>query len=122
MGKKRCRYFEECNAPLCPNDESSAAHCSWFPGEEICRLQQHPAWVTRQHKIARKLPHDMESGCFTVRMLQRNCVMGSDFAGVDPDKGPAHEQEDVWLKKHPEYVPTEEHRERGKKLAAAYKK
>ena len=113
---KKCQFFDSCNAPLCPLDEQSVKRGCWFPGEEICRQLHHPAWVTRQYKVARKLPHDMESGCFTVRMLQRNCRINTGTRGVDPDKGPAHEQEDAWLKEHPELVPTKAQRKHLEKL------
>ena len=111
-----CRYFDGCSAPLCPLDESSVSHAAWFPDEEICRLADSPEWVSRQKKISKKLT--FESGCFTVRMLERKCRFTSGQLGVDPAKGNPHNLEDAWLKEHPTYVPSEKQAEHSKKIAS----
>ncbi len=99
--KSECRYFDGCNAPLCPIDEGSIKHCAWFPDEEICRKRDVPEWVKRQKRIAKKVNYDFERGCFTVNMLMRKAQITSKMYGVDPGKGPAHSQEERWLKYHP---------------------
>jgi len=97
-------------------DESSVSHAAWFPDEEICRLADSPEWVSRQKKISKKLT--FESGCFTVRMLERKCRFTSGQLGVDPAKGNPHNLEDAWLKEHPTYVPSEKQAEHSKKIAS----
>lgn len=100
-----CHYYEGCSANLCPQDPI-AADRTWFPDEDICRLQAVPAWVRRQKVIARKTAKDPTRGCFTVAMLSRRCTIGSAFRGLDSEDGPADgpadgNRVDVWLKKHP---------------------
>jgi len=117
MKRDDCPKFDFCNAPLCPKDEESMQHCAWFPDEDICPLRFVPEWVKRQRRIAKATDRCFERGCFTVRMLQRRCVIGKAIAGVDPDKGPPEDQETEWLETHPKIVVTDEMRERGKEAA-----
>ena len=108
MDKRKCPHFEQCSAPICPLDKSSVKNCAWFPDEEICRVRPyHADWVRRQTVIAKKLGEDPEAGCFTVKMLQRNCLIRKGTTGADPEKGPPHRQEEKWLKEHPEYQASE---------------
>jgi hypothetical protein len=82
-------------------DRESLEHCVWFPGEEICKTVPSPDWVKRQRKLAKKLTFD--SGCFTVRMLERKCIVTAGTKGVDPGKGHPLDLEEKWLEKHQEY-------------------
>ena len=113
--KVGCRYFNSCSAPLCPKDEKSLEHGSWFPGEETCRLSPMPEFVKRQRKITRKI--SFEAGCFTYRMLQQKCRVSSGMKGVYPDKGMPHELEADWLKKHPPLEVSEKQIAAAKKMA-----
>ena len=112
---KDCKYFDACSSPICPKSESSLKHCAWFPDEEICRIADAPPWVSRQKKLSRKL--NFESGCFTVRMLERNCKVTATLKGIDPDRGDPHKFEDAWLKDHPEYKASKKQIENARKMA-----
>lgn len=102
--KADCVKFEGCNAPLCPLDEDVADYV-WYPDEYICNCQQHNQidWVRRQRKIAKKV----ELGYFTLEMLNRNCVIGANMRGLDPDE-PEASQLKNWLSKHKEKKPISE--------------
>ena len=120
MDKTKCPHFEVCSAPICPIDPSSVKNCAWFPDEEICRVRPyHADWVRRQVEIQKKVGDDPEAGCFTVKMLERQCVLTKKTTGADPDKGPPHRQEESWLKEHPEHVPSEAKIEAAKRMTAA---
>ena len=120
MDKTKCPHFEQCSAPICPLDKSSVKNCAWFPDEEICRVRPyHADWVRRQVEIQKKVGDDPEAGCFTVRMLEHNALIKKGTKGVDPDRGPAHKQEESWLKEHPEHVPSQARVESGKRRAEA---
>lgn len=115
MEKSECKYFEECSAPLCPEDGSSLENGCWFPDEEICRKGSPPEFVRRQKRIAKKL--DFDAGCFTKKMLEQKCKITSALKGIDPDKGCPHDLEDAWLKKHPAFIASEKMIQQSKKNA-----
>jgi hypothetical protein len=96
-----CKYFEGCSAPICPRD-AGAAHAVWFADEPMCRLQDAPEWVKRQRKIA-KTGATAITGCFTLSMLERHCIVGKKMAGIDPDASDADRKiaEENWLCRHP---------------------
>ena len=96
----KCRHFNTCSAPLCPQDEASFG-CIWFADEEICIRQTVPDWVRRQRKIAKKVK-SWEVGYFTQGMLDHNCVVGVGMKGLNPDSEDSQENmEKRWFKKHP---------------------
>ena len=102
--KENCKYFEGCSAPMCPRD-AGAAQTAWFADETVCRLHDVPEWVKRQRKIV-KTGSDT-TGCFTLSMLERRCVIGKKISGIDPD-GTETEREVAernWLEKHPPVKP-----------------
>ncbi len=115
MNRNTCPYFDTCSAPLCPMDES-ISHYTWFPDEAVCRRNGMPDWIRRQRRIARKVDFQFERGSFTHRMLSVDFMVTKGLRGIEPDKGPAGEQEERWLKKHQPI--TAELRARGRKLAA----
>jgi len=86
MNKKDCAHFDYCDAPICPLDESSMKNATWFPDEEICRLQTYGQvpWIRQQKKIARVIG-TYEAGCFTVAMLSHRCAIAKGTKGLDPD-------------------------------------
>ena len=95
-----CRYFDSCSAPMCPKD-SGVAKTAWFPSEEICKLKDVPEWVKRQRKIDKKAV-GFEAGCFTLPMLERDCVIAKGIKGIDPDipEKEMRNTEKSWLDKH----------------------
>jgi hypothetical protein len=97
-----CRYFEDCSAPLCPKADNTDA-AAWFGDEEICRLNNSPAWVTRQRKLARK-GLDREAGYFTAAMLARGCMWKGGIQGINPDGSDKERAAalSAWFEKHPE--------------------
>jgi hypothetical protein len=115
----KCKYFDGCSAPVCPRD-TGAAHTAWFVGEPICRLRDVPEWVKRQRKIKRgtfaasaarlrnaKTGARETTGCFTLPMLERRCVIGKKMTGIDPVGTGAERKnsEKIWLDKHPPVKP-----------------
>jgi hypothetical protein len=102
------KYFDGCSAPVCPKD-AGQEHTTWFPGEDICRLADVPAWVKRQRKVSRKAA---PGGYFTLAMLKQDCRISKGMKGVDPD-GTDRERaagEAAWFTAHP--VITAEEREK----------
>jgi hypothetical protein len=101
----KCKYFDGCSAPVCPVD-TGAADTAWFAGEPCCRLRNVPEWVKRQRKTAETRARET-TGCFTVPMLERRCVIGKKMTGIDPDGTDAERKnaEKIWLDKHPPVKP-----------------
>jgi hypothetical protein len=100
---------------MCPKD-TEVTETAWFPGEEICRLQDVPEWVKRQRKIAKKAGSIDYS--FTLAMLQRDCRISKGIKGIDPDMTDKERQEaeKVWLEARP--MITEEDRVKMRAKAA----
>ena len=103
-----CKYFDECSAPMCPRDVG-AAKTAWFVDEPVCRLHDVPEWVKRQRKIART-DIDEKAGCFTLPMLERDCMIKKGITGIDPDGTDSEREaaEKAWLEKHPVKKPISE--------------
>ena len=105
QSNNKCKYFDDCSAPMCPQD-SGVAKTAWFANESVCRLHDVPEWVKRQRKIV-KTGVTETAGCFTLPMLERRCVIGKKISGIDPDMTEAErkEAENNWLEKHPPIKP-----------------
>lgn len=99
MSCHACRYFDECSAPICPEDPASLKSCAWFPDEEVCRRQDHASipMVKAQKRIARATGKDIERGCFTVEMLARVTTIGRGIRGLDPETPVTRERVTKWL-------------------------
>lgn len=87
MTNPRCKYYDSCEAPLCPLDEESLKFGIWYPDEEICHLRklQKLDWIKKQKKL-------IEMGAdpnfyFDVKMLQKIKRVSSKTKGKDPDAG-----------------------------------
>ena len=95
-----CKYFDGCSAPMCPRDVG-VGKTAWFASEPICRLHDVPDWVKRQRKIA-KTGIDETAGCFTLPMLERDCMIKKGITGIDPDGVDSEREtaEKAWLEKH----------------------
>jgi hypothetical protein len=100
-----CKYFDSCSAPMCPKD-AGVQKTVWFSDEHVCRLHDVPEWVRQQRKIVKKGVSET-SGCFTLPMLERRCIIGKRIAGIDPDGTEAEREvaEKNWLDKHPPIKP-----------------
>ena len=88
MSERLCNLFEECgtpDAPLCPIQENTIKHGIWYPDEPICRAKkfQSLSWIRKQKQIS-KLKLKMDSGFFTVRMLNELYVIPQSLKGADP--------------------------------------
>jgi hypothetical protein len=101
MRPEDCPRFDSCSAPICPLAGDGDI---WYADEPICSLQEfcHSDWIKNQHKIA-KITRDLDT-YYTLRMLQRNCIIGKGISGLDPDETDIDDERAVtnWLKKHPE--------------------
>jgi hypothetical protein len=89
MSGAKCRYFDSCSAPLCPEDDSSLRNSAWFPDEETCHRQdlRGAAWIARQRKIARVAGADFSRGAFTFSMLVHDFTVYGGVCGLNPDDG-----------------------------------
>ena len=72
MDRKDCRYWNECNAPLCPLDRGAKG--IWYPDEDICGVRKYGkrTWIANQKKIAKR--GDVNT-YFTKKMLQLKTVI-----------------------------------------------
>ena len=103
-----CKYFGDCSVPMCPKD-AGAVKTAWFADEPVCRLHEVPEWVKRQRKIT-KTGIDESAGCFTLPMLERDCMIKKGITGIDPDGTDSEREaaEKAWLEKHPVKKPISE--------------
>ena len=89
--KKKCRYYEGCEAQLCPMepDAVTALHC-WYPDEDICRKRKDvPDWVRQQRKVKSKCKPENLLLYFTLEMLKVPFRVTSAVKGLDPDRDEA---------------------------------
>lgn len=98
--KSECKYYDKCDAPICPMDENKE-RMYWYPDEEICRNRNFSKelYIQNQKKIAKRAK-DTDK-LFTFKMLNRNIIIKTGIEGIDPDKS-IERQEREWIKKHPE--------------------
>jgi hypothetical protein len=104
MSCPSCNHFEDCSAPICPEDAESMEHGAWFADEEICRRipyrERH--YIRAQRRIAQLTACDPNRGCFTVPMLDRNCRLTHGIRGLDPEIAPpTPDRVARWLNLHP---------------------
>lgn len=85
---------EGCSAPLCPMDEKSLKHGSWFVDEEVCRRATVPKWVHKQRRLVAK--HAESGKSWTVPMLEKTSRICEGAEGINPDRDPK-EAEASWL-------------------------
>jgi len=100
MNAKDCEFYDTCSAQLCPLDLESLKHCSWFPDEEICKLQKAGKllFIKQQKKLKKKCKYP--DTYFLYEMLSKKRRFGNT-RGLDPDKREAPQLR-KWLKNHPE--------------------
>jgi hypothetical protein len=97
--KEKCKYCNECNAPICPLDAESLNNSLWYSDEDICKVKKFNTlfWVSRQKKI--KFLSITPDTYFTTEMLSRKFRMGKKLKGLDPD-GDAKTELEKWLNDH----------------------
>ena len=97
MERWDCKYFDTCNAPLCPMDQVSLEHGIWYADEEICRLKQFFSleWIKNQKKIAKRT-NDTDT-FYTVNMLDRKLQVKKGVRGLDPDAPNTKAMEKKWI-------------------------
>jgi hypothetical protein len=104
LKKQECKYFKECNAPLCPLMKEDLEKCVWYPDEKICKVLSHQKlrWIVNQRKIS-KLGLSLEL-YFNFTMLNRKFRITKSLKGLNPecDTNEYPEALDKWLKRHPE--------------------
>jgi hypothetical protein len=100
--EKRCRYFDQCDAPICPLDEQSLQSGTWYPDEPICRILRFSKlrWIKNQKKIAKIGSY--ESGFFIKDMLDRRLVIRKGIEGINPNSFDTQKQIRQWLTAHPD--------------------
>ncbi|KAA0259369.1 hypothetical protein FHQ18_00390 [Deferribacter autotrophicus] len=100
--KKECKYFESCNAPLCPllSDDVNSLGL-WYADEDICKLKiKQPYWVKKQQKIQHIHKHQKPVfGYFNFQMLNHSFRVQRGIIGLDPDKNTDSELQ-MWFKKY----------------------
>jgi hypothetical protein len=95
--QQACKFYTLCEAPFCPL-ETACFKGIWYPGEEICRsrIYGNLSWI----QVQRKLIKANVEGCFTMEMLNRDCILKTGIRGLDPDKEEKPQLQE-WMKKHP---------------------
>jgi hypothetical protein len=83
MTNPKCKYYENCSAPLCPLDEESLEFGIWYPDEEICR-KRGIDWVKKQKKIV-KVGASADY-YFDYQSLKSIKQIRKGIKGQDPDK------------------------------------
>jgi hypothetical protein len=88
-----CSLYENCNAPMCPLDQTSLKGV-WYPDEEICRSRMYGSlpWIQAQRKLSRV----KAAGYFTIEMLTHLTVIRKGISGLDPNV-PYEQQLRSWL-------------------------
>jgi len=97
MYPEECVLYDKCLASLCPLDKNKD-DLVWYAVEDICLLPdfQDLFWIKRQNLICKHIP----KGCFTMEMLERDCVVEIDIKGLDPDEK-REPQLTKWMENHP---------------------
>ena len=96
MKAEECNSFSTCGATICPLDDY-VNDAEWFSSEGICTQYSYP-WIKAQRKISKKAKDNKTY--FTLKMLERNCIIKSGIIGLDPEKDKIEELK-KWMKKHP---------------------
>ena len=124
MSCPTCPHFQDCSAPICPEDQESLVNCAWFPDESICRRETYASlpWVQKQHRIARATGRDSERGCFSQLMLAHDCRVYKTIQGLDPETAITVERAQKWIKDHPAITEPRraQLRAQGQKTVAVY--
>ena len=101
---KDCKYYDECDAPVCPLDKHSLNTSIWYSDEDICRLREFSGvlWIKNQRKIKkRQISSDTY---FTSEMLDRKLKVSQGMKGIDPDNDSELGDESIqWLERHQPY-------------------
>ena len=115
-----CKYFEECNAPLCPLDTEVKMH-TWFADEGICRRRPFAKnQIIQNQKKLQKAGAEFENGLFTGKMLNRRLKLSKATKGLNPDSEENRDKQiKNWLKKHPEFKPSQRQVQAAQRLAEA---
>jgi hypothetical protein len=100
--RNKCRYYDECSAPLCPmlSDEENRKGL-WYPEEEICwRRKDLPDWVRQQRKVVKKVKKENMPYYFTLDMLMVPFRVTDSVRGLDSDQGDEEKQLKAWFKRN----------------------
>jgi hypothetical protein len=92
-----CRFFESCDAQLCPRDSSSLKHGCWYTDEPMCRCRPAPDFVKAQKKIQKKF-QDPDRGYFTHAMLEVVQRVTDDLTGIQPEDPKRAKKEQAWIR------------------------
>lgn len=81
-----CKFFEHCEAQLCPLDELIGDKV-WYADEDVCCSGKfkHLDWIKRQ-KSLRRHKGTAEQGLFTKTMLEQLGRITTKTKGINPDK------------------------------------
>ena len=97
--KEACPYFEGCNAPICPVENTGKAY--WYPHEPICK---HKGFKTSRlienQKAIQKLKSAKDT-YFTLDMLGMNLKIREGLKGLDGEFSLKKERR--WLIKERRY-------------------
>jgi hypothetical protein len=86
MEMRNCRYYQGCEAPICPLDGKTKDIAQWFKDEDICRNMEYEGerWRINQFRI-RNNPKVSIDNYFTLEMLNRIQTISSKIKGINPD-------------------------------------
>ena len=88
IDKKKCRYFDGCEAQFCPMEPNTeTSKHIWYPDEGICKKRKDvPDWIRQQRKVKQKCKTENDLFYFTLEMLKIPFRVTSSVKGLDPNK------------------------------------
>jgi hypothetical protein len=94
MEMKECRYYQGCEAPICPLDEKTRDIAIFYKDEDICRNMEYEGerWRINQFRL-RNNPKVSIDNYFTLAMLSKIQTISSKIKGINPDSNDMRAQE-----------------------------
>lgn len=86
MEMKECRYYRNCESPICPLDDSTKNIAVWFKSEQICRNGSfaNEKWRINQFRIHRN-KRISDDNYFTLELLNTIQTINRKITGINPD-------------------------------------
>jgi hypothetical protein len=100
---EKCPYFDSCDAPICPLDESKEK-AIWYSDEAICKNRDFSDldFIKTQKKISKLNKKYEVIGFFTFKMLNRSLIVKKGLEGLneESDFNKLRKYEQNWILRH----------------------